>query len=95
MGHLRSQIKNPSLRMSTDPRYIFHAFDCFANINLHGEDSHVVLSCGFVKSQGGGGVQPNRSEYFNTNSIDSCLVMGPGDDQLKCRVPAAILLNPL
>jgi hypothetical protein len=75
MDHLRSRIKNLSLGMSTDIHYIFHAFDCFANINLHGEDSHVVLSCGFVESQGGGGVWPNRSEYFNTDSIDSCLVM--------------------
>ncbi len=75
MDHLRSRIKNLSLRISTDPHYIFHAFDCFANINLHGEDSHVVLSHGFVESQGGGGVQPNRSEYFNTDSIDSHPVM--------------------
>ncbi len=51
------------------------AFDCFANINLHGEDSCVVLSHGFVESQGGGGVRPNRSEYFNTDSIDSCPVV--------------------
>ena len=65
MDHLRSRIKNPSLRTSTDPHYIFHAFDCFANINLHGEDSHVVLSHGFAESQGGGGVWPNRSKYFN------------------------------
>jgi hypothetical protein len=73
--HLKSRIKNLSLRMPTDPCYIFHAFDCFANINLRGEDSRVVLSHGFVKSQGGGGVRPNRSEYFNTDSIDSHLVM--------------------
>jgi hypothetical protein len=71
MDHLRSRIKNPSLRTSTDPWYIFHAFDCFANITLRGEDSRVVLSRGFVESQGGGGVQPNRSKYFNTDSIDS------------------------
>jgi hypothetical protein len=71
MDHLRSRITNPSLRMPTDPHYIFHAFDCFANINLHGEDSHDVLSHGFVDSQYGGGVQPNRSEYFNTDHIDS------------------------
>ncbi len=51
--HLRSRIKNLSLRTSTDPWYIFHAFDCFANINIRGEDSRVVLSHGFVKSQGG------------------------------------------
>jgi hypothetical protein len=71
MDHLRSRIKNPSLRTSTDPWYIFHAFDCFANINLRGEDSRVVLNRGFVESQGGGGVRPNRSKYFNTDSIDS------------------------
>jgi hypothetical protein len=64
-----------SLRTSTDPHYIFHAFDCFANINLRGDDSHVVLSHGFVESQGGGGVQANRSKYFNTDSIDSCPVV--------------------
>jgi hypothetical protein len=75
MDHLRSRIKHPSLRTSTDPRYIFHAFDCFANINLRGEDSRVVLSHGFVKSQGGCGVWPNRSKYFNTDSIDSRPVM--------------------
>ncbi len=73
--HLRSRIKNQSLRMSTDPWYIFHAFDCFANIKLRGEDSHVVLSRGFVESQGGGSVWPNRSEYFNTDSIDICPVV--------------------
>jgi hypothetical protein len=73
--HLRSKIKNPSLRMSSDPHYIFHAFDYFANINLLGEDSPVLLSHGFVESQGGGGVWPNRSEYFNTDSIDSHPVM--------------------
>jgi hypothetical protein len=33
------------------------------------------LSHGFVESQGGGGVQPNRFKYFNTDSIDSCPVM--------------------
>jgi hypothetical protein len=42
MDHLRSRIKNPSLRMSTDPHYIFHAFDCFANINLHGK-THMLF----------------------------------------------------
>jgi hypothetical protein len=72
--HLRSRIQNLSLRMSTDHCYIFHAFDCFAHINLHGEDSHVVLSHGLVKSQGGG-VWPNRSKYFNTDSINSHLVV--------------------
>jgi hypothetical protein len=62
--------------MSTDPCYIFHAFDCFANINLCGEDSRVILSHRFVESQGGGdGVWPNRSKYFNTGSIDSHLVV--------------------
>jgi hypothetical protein len=66
MDHLRSTIKNPLLRKSTDPHYIFHAFDCFANVNLCGEDSCIVLSHGFVESQGGGGVWPNRSKYFNT-----------------------------
>jgi hypothetical protein len=75
MDHLRSRIKNPLLRTSTDPCYIFHAIDCFANINLCGEDSHVVLSRGFVESQGGGGVWPDRSKYFNTDSIDSHPVM--------------------
>jgi hypothetical protein len=29
MDHLRSRIKNPSLRTSTDPCYIFHAFVFF------------------------------------------------------------------
>jgi hypothetical protein len=53
--HLRSRIKNPSLRTSTDPHYIFHAFDCFANTNLRGDNSHVVLSRGFVESQGASG----------------------------------------
>jgi hypothetical protein len=75
MDHLRSRIKNPSLRTSTDPYYIFHAFDCFANINLHGQDSHVVLSHRFVESGGSDGVPPNRSKYFNTDSIDSHPVM--------------------
>jgi hypothetical protein len=75
MDHLRSRINNPLLRTSTDPYYIFHAFDCFANINLCGEDSHVVLSRGFVESQGGGGIGANRSKYFNIDSIDSRLVM--------------------
>jgi hypothetical protein len=28
--------------MSTDPHYIFHAFDCFANINLHGK-THMLF----------------------------------------------------
>jgi hypothetical protein len=73
--HLRSRLNNLSLRTSTDPRYIFHAFDCFANVSLHGEESCVVLSCGFVESQGGGGVWPNRSKYFNTDSINSHLVI--------------------
>lgn len=69
--HIRSRIKNLSLRTSSDPRYIFHAFDCFANINLRGEDSRIVLSRGFVENETKGGVRPNRSEYFNTDSIDS------------------------
>ena len=55
--HLRARLTNPSLRTSTDPRYIFHAFDCFANLNLRGEDSRVVLSRGFIENQTTGGVQ--------------------------------------
>jgi len=69
--HMKARIKNPSLLTSTDPRYVFHAFDCFANINLRGEDSRLILSRGFVERQSSGGVRANRSEYFNTDSIDS------------------------
>jgi hypothetical protein len=62
--------------MLTDPCYIFHAFDCFADVNLCVKDSWVVLSHGFVESQGGGvGVWPNRSKYFNIDCIDSSPVI--------------------
>jgi len=69
--HTRARLKNPSLLCSTDPRYIFHAFDCFTNLNLRGEDSRLVLSRGFVEKQGTGGVTANRSQMFNTDSVDS------------------------
>jgi hypothetical protein len=32
--HIQSRLTNPSLRCSTDPRYIFFAYDCVANVNL-------------------------------------------------------------
>ena len=70
-NHLRARLTNPSLRTSTDPRYIFHAFDCFANLNLRGEDSRVILNRGFIENKTTGGVKGNRSEHFNTDSIDS------------------------
>ena len=69
--HGRARLTNPSLRTSTDPRYIFHTFDAFANVILRGEDSRLVLNCGFVEKQGKGGVTAWKSEMFNTDSIDS------------------------
>jgi hypothetical protein len=53
--HSWARLTNPSLRTSTDQRYIFHMFDAFANVNLQGEDSRLVLNHGFVEKQGRGG----------------------------------------
>jgi predicted GIY-YIG superfamily endonuclease len=69
--HIKSRLTNPSLRCSTDPRYIFYAYDCVANINLRGEDARIILSRGFAEKQGRGGLQANRSHDFNTDSVDS------------------------
>jgi predicted GIY-YIG superfamily endonuclease len=69
--HMRCRMKNPSLRTSSDPRHIYHAFDCFTNVNLRGQDSRLVLSRGFVESDNGGGVCANSSDWFNTDAIDS------------------------
>ena len=49
--------------------------DAFANVNLRGEDSWLVLNRGFVEKQGKGGVMAQKLEMFNTDSIDSHLVV--------------------
>jgi hypothetical protein len=69
--HIKARLTNLSLRCATDPRYIFFAYDCVANINLRGEDTRVILSRGFVESQGNGGLKANQSREFNTDAIDS------------------------
>ena len=69
--HIQTRLTNPSLRCFTDPRYIFYAYDCVANINLRGEDTRIILSHGFVESQGSGGLKANRSREFNTDAVDS------------------------
>jgi hypothetical protein len=69
--HIQSRLTNPSLWCSTDPRYIFYAYDCVANINLRGEDTRIILNRGFVESQGSGELKANRSREFNTDSVDS------------------------
>jgi hypothetical protein len=69
--HIQSRLTNPSLRCSTDPQYIFYAYDCVANIRLRGEDTRIILSHGFVESQGTGGLKANRSHEFNTDAVDS------------------------
>lgn len=73
--HIQSQLTNPSLRCSTDPHYIFYAYDCVANINLRGEDTRIILNHGFVESQGKGGLKVNCSGEFNTDAVDSHLVV--------------------
>ena len=69
--HIQSRLSNPSLRCSSDPRYVFYAYDCVANISLRGEDTRIILSRGFVESQGTGGLKANRSREFNTDAVDS------------------------
>jgi predicted GIY-YIG superfamily endonuclease len=69
--HIKARLTNLSLRCATDSRYVFYAYDCIANINLRGEDTRVILSRGFVESQGNGGLKANRSREFNTDAIDS------------------------
>ena len=69
--HIQSRLTNPTLRCFTDPRYIFYAYDCVSNINLRGEDARIILSRGFVESQGRGGLKANRNRQFNTDAVDS------------------------
>ena len=69
--HMRTRLTDMSSRTSTDPRYIFYAFDCLANVHLRGQDSRIVLSRGFVKEEGSVGMRSNCSEHFNTDAIDS------------------------
>jgi hypothetical protein len=60
--HMLCQITDPTSRASTDPRYLFYAFDCFANVNLRGQDTRLVLSCGFMKEERSQTLSPNRSD---------------------------------
>jgi hypothetical protein len=57
--------------MSMDPRYLFYAFDCIANVHLRGQDSRLVLSRGFMKEEASQSLSPNRSSKYNTDAIDS------------------------
>ena len=45
--HMRCRLKNPSLQCSTDPRYIYFAFDSVNNVMARGMDNRVVLKRGF------------------------------------------------
>jgi len=44
---MRSRITNFSLLCSSDPRYIFMAFDILMNLPLRGKDERVILRRGF------------------------------------------------
>ena len=57
--------------MSVDPRYLFYAFNCIANVNLRGQDTRIVLSHGFMKEDRSQSLSPNRSSKYNTDAIDS------------------------
>lgn len=53
-SHLRCRLKNSSMLCSTDPRYIFYAFDCINNASLRGHDNRIVLRRGFEHMLGSG-----------------------------------------
>jgi hypothetical protein len=69
--HMQCQIMDLSSRTSTDPRYVFYAFDCIANVHLRGQDTRIVLSRGFMKEEASQSLSPNRSSKYNTDAIDS------------------------
>jgi hypothetical protein len=69
--HMQCQITDLTSRASTDPRYLFYAFDCIVNVNLRGQDSRIVLSHGFMKEERSQSLSPNRSFKYNTDAIDS------------------------
>jgi hypothetical protein len=69
--HMRCQMTDLSSCSSTDPRYLFYAFDYIANVNLRGQDTQIVLSRGFMKEERSQSLSLNRSFTYNTDAIDS------------------------
>ncbi len=53
-SHMRSRLKNSSSLCSTDPRYIFFAFDCINNLKTRGYDNRIILQRGFEHMLGPG-----------------------------------------
>ena len=50
--------------VASDHRYVFMCFDAWVNLGTRGEDTRVLLSRGFAKSQGKGGIQAKKIIYL-------------------------------
>jgi len=56
--------------VASDHRYVFMCFDALVNLGTRGEDTRVLLSRGFAKSQGKGGIRAKKIFYlFQLHSL--------------------------
>ena len=70
--HMRCRIKNSSLLCSTDPRYIYFAFDSVYNVMSSGIDNRVVFKRGFEHMLGSCTITgQNNDSLLSSDMIDS------------------------
>ena len=71
-SHMRCRLKNTSLLCSTDPRYIYFAFDSVNNLMARGVDNRLVLKRGFEHMLGPGKLHgQNNDSQLSSDMIDS------------------------
>jgi hypothetical protein len=70
--HMRCRLKNTSLLCSTDPKYIYFAFDSVNNLMGGGSDNRLVLKRGFEHMLGPGKVLgENNDSLLSSDMVDS------------------------
>lgn len=70
--HMRCRLKNSSLLCSTDPRYIYFAFDAVYNVMSRGVDNRIVFKRGFEHMLGPCTMSgQNNDSLLSSDMIDS------------------------
>ncbi len=70
--HMRSRLKNTSILCSTDPRYIYFAFDAVYNIMSRGVDNRILFKRGFEHMLGPYSMSgQNNDSLLSSDMVDS------------------------